>query len=218
MPNLRFREGDPGARSGPTHGVGLPRRKGRPPGGLGAAARGTSGHVVRSPTIAGQPVDKVERHSIGDDIPAERFALRCESVGIRSVSLPIRALSAGASPVSMPALLYPRTAKPRTSSSRPSNRRVFNPASPAENRSHRKTGPAGRKVVHRPGSVLGVISGSGNKRSRSAPRSSRSTASAFRCEEKRPRSVLHLFVDAAFGARPAPVECPKKSGAGKMVR
>ena len=39
--------------------------------------------------------DKVGRHSTGEDIPSDRFALRCESVGIRSVCLPIRALSAG---------------------------------------------------------------------------------------------------------------------------
>ena len=40
-------------------------------------------------------MDKVGRHSTGDDIPSDRFALRCESVGIRWVCLPIRALSAG---------------------------------------------------------------------------------------------------------------------------
>ena len=42
-----------------------------------------------------QPVDEAGRQLIGDDIPSERFALRCESVGIRRVCLPIRALSAG---------------------------------------------------------------------------------------------------------------------------
>ena len=42
-----------------------------------------------------QPVDKAGRQLIGDDIPSGRFALRCESVGIRWVCLPIRALSAG---------------------------------------------------------------------------------------------------------------------------
>ena len=71
-----------GGRGGPGWGVG--RRVGR-----GAGPGALAGHESQ------QPVDKVGRHSTGDDIPSERFALRCKSVGIRSVCLPIRALSAG---------------------------------------------------------------------------------------------------------------------------
>ena len=65
-----------------------PGEKGGRPGASAPLPVGPPGAWSDQPTIAGQPVDKVERHSIGDDIPAERFALRCDSVGIRSVSLP----------------------------------------------------------------------------------------------------------------------------------
>ena len=72
-----------------------------------AASQGNAPYLIPSrltretySTGCYQPVDKVERHSTGDDIPADRCALRYESVGIRSV------------PVSGLALLYPRTASP----------------------------------------------------------------------------------------------------------
>ena len=60
----------------------------KPEDGVGAAA-------PRPARLAQQPVDKAGWQLIGHDIPAERFALRCESVGIRPVCLPSRALSAG---------------------------------------------------------------------------------------------------------------------------